>query len=69
MNRRPAFTCGPEKMAKFTADRLAEQARNRADLTARLIEAYLTEPDRAYAEDFYGDMLRERGVNTEGLGR
>jgi hypothetical protein len=38
-------------------------AERRADVTARLLAAYHTHPDREYAEEFYGSMLRERGVD------
>lgn len=38
-------------------------------ITERLIESYLSEPDREYAEDFYGSMLRERGIDPSTLGK
>lgn len=56
-----AFKVGPMSPAAVKRHR-AEQRAGRADLTARLIAAYRKEPDRAYAEDFYGSMLREQGV-------
>lgn len=39
-----------------------QKALNKKALVDRLLERYNAEADREYAEAFYGDMLRERGV-------
>jgi len=53
----------PETIARLAAERTARVAQRSADLTARLLERYRTEPDRSYAEEMYGAMLRERGID------
>jgi hypothetical protein len=57
-----AFKAGPESQKQAATSLRAMQAHNRAELTKRLLAAYRAEPDREYAEAFYGEMLRERGV-------
>lgn len=44
-----------------------ESAERRDSVTERLIAAYKAEDDRDYAEEFYGSMLRERGIDTSAL--
>ncbi len=58
---------GPEARQRAAERRAEEREASRADVTARLIEKYRTEPDRAYAEEFWGEVLRQRGIETAGL--
>lgn len=58
---------GPEARQRAYERQQANLAAARADVTARLVEKYLTEPDRDYADDMWGEMLRERGVDTTTL--
>lgn len=50
-----------------TAERFrAERATRRISLVDRLQESYRAEPDRSYAEAFYGGLLRDLGVAPRG---
>lgn len=53
--------------ARATARHRAEREARQADLTARLVEAWRAEPDREYADAFYGELLAARGVDTAAL--
>lgn len=55
-------TAGAEARRRAYERVQAERERRARDLTARLMESYRTEPDRNYAEAFYGELLRERGA-------
>lgn len=45
----------------------AERVGRSNSIAERLIESYKAEPDREYAEEFYGSMLRERGIDPASL--
>ena len=45
------------------ADQQARMAQNSIQTTQRLMQAYMTCPDRAFATEFWGEMLTERGVD------
>lgn len=63
-----AFHPPSEATRKRTSERIQRQrAETSASVTARLIDKYRTEPDREFAEEFWGEMLRERGVDTASL--
>ncbi len=61
------FKIGPEAQARAVARHAANRKAQTADLIARLTDAYLTETDRDYAEEFYGSMLTEHGIDTATL--
>ena len=48
------------KAANMKRDRRAEQLANRDECTRRYFEAYIAETDREFAEEFYGEIIRER---------
>lgn len=57
----------PETQARVIAEHKKRRRQNSEDLTARLVEKYLAEPDREYARDVWGSMLEERGVSLDDL--
>lgn len=61
------MVAGTEARRQAYERQQAALAASRANLIERLIDKYLTEPDRDYAEVMYGDPLRERGVDTKAL--
>ena len=50
----------PETLERRKREREIERRINYNDLTSRIYQAYVDEPDREYAEEMWGSMLDER---------
>jgi len=53
---------GTEAKQRAAEQHKAERAARKLDLIARMQGKYQTEPDRAYADEVWGTLLREQGV-------
>lgn len=58
---------GKASMAAAYVAQQAAMAARREAVTIEMIEKYRTEPDRAYAEEMWGSLLAERGVDPSTL--